>query len=311
LAEQVIASFTPGQQQQFVIAYIKRKLDSAPHSLPACLLPAANQVYPLDLPTTISSAVQFTASASLRGRDWCYTCVDGSLVLHEHFVPVVTVSGAGKKKRATTPRHALPVQTDTVSHSLVECGKLDGAGVRRLAVYSAYFGKDIDIYQAANDLQGRVLYRASALAAKFGCATNKIGMYLSRRRNTVEGIFQASAVAFKPKGQSRVVKAGGYFASFQACKNCEAYFNAQHDSKQRKMAKAQKANAGVGARQTSLHPISGPQYPALSAPVECLPQSPPPYPISPPFLPSPSSGLFSSPPHFSPTPNHLTVASPL
>ncbi len=72
----------------------------------------------------------------------------------------------------------------------------------------------VELYTAVSDPQQRTLYRASALADRFGCATNKVGMYLARRRHVQDGIFQATTFLQKPTGRSGL-KAGGYFLSLE------------------------------------------------------------------------------------------------
>ena len=111
-----------------------------------------------------------------------------------------------------------------------------------MTMYSAYFEKTVDIYTAVNDPQNRTLYRASALAGKFGCATNtvsitvacfpicpatdcepvcvlapsQIGMYLARRHGH-DGIFQAASFRHKPTGRRSGLKSGGYFLTLEVC----------------------------------------------------------------------------------------------
>lgn len=119
-----------------------------------------------------------------------------------------------------------------VLQSVVECGQIDKNGIRRMTAFSPFFGKEVQIYTAANDPEKRVLYRASALAEKFNCATNKIGMYLARRRNGSDGIFQASRFKTKPSGRTGL-KSGGYFVSFAVCKAFEAHYKQQVHRKPR------------------------------------------------------------------------------
>jgi hypothetical protein len=51
---------------------------------------------------------------------------------------------------------------------------VDATGKRIMMMYAPYFEKQVEIYTAVGDTQQRVLFRASALAEKFGCATNKV-----------------------------------------------------------------------------------------------------------------------------------------
>lgn len=117
---------------------------------------------------------------------------------------------------------------DTQSYrTIIQCGKLDpDTNERILTEYSEYFGKDVDIYTAVGDTANRVLYRASTLAEKFNCATNKLGMYLARRRQAADGIYQSSTFRSKPPGKTGL-KSGGYFLTLAACKEFENHFIAQ------------------------------------------------------------------------------------
>jgi hypothetical protein len=78
--------------------------------------------------------------------------------------------------------------------------------------WSDFFGREVEIYRATNDQHNRTLYRGSALAEKYNCPTNKIGMYFARHRGIDTGIFQATAFQLKPVGRTGL-KCGGYFVS--------------------------------------------------------------------------------------------------
>jgi len=132
----------------------------------------------------------------------------------------------------TAEEDALSKKSRDVFQSVVECGQIDKNGIRRMTAFSPFFGKEVQIYTATNDPEKRVLYRASALAEKFNCATNKIGMYLARRRNGSEGIFQATRFKTKPSGRTGL-KSGGYFISFAACKAFESHYKQQGNRKTR------------------------------------------------------------------------------
>ena len=115
-------------------------------------------------------------------------------------------SGSAKKKAS---KDNLP--SDLSCQSVIECGELQQAtGRRQMTAHCGFFGKEVEIYTASVDPMHRPLYRASALAEKFGYATNKVGMYLARRRSAHSGIFQATAFRSKPPGRTGL-KAGGYF----------------------------------------------------------------------------------------------------
>lgn len=111
--------------------------------------------------------------------------------------------------------------------SIIQCGRIDPATNERItSEYAEYFGKIVDIYTAVDDVQQRVLYRASTLAEKFNCATNKLGMYLARRRQASDGIYQSSTFRSKTPGKTGL-KSGGYFLTIDACKEFENHFVAQ------------------------------------------------------------------------------------
>ena len=123
-------------------------------------------------------------------------------------------------------------------NSIVECGILlpsssppspsaihDPSLSRRriFKQFSPFFSKQVEVYTAVNDPTSQVLYRASALADKFEYATNKVGMYLSRRRLVGGGIYQATGFRCKPPGRTGL-KCGGYFLTIDACKEFENHF---------------------------------------------------------------------------------------
>ena len=109
-------------------------------------------------------------------------------------------------------------------HSIIECGGIDpSTGRRRLTHYVDYFGKEVEFYTATADPTRSTLYRVSTLAAKIECATNKVGMYLARRKTSGGGIYQAVGFLYKPSGRVGL-KAGGYFLSLGACREFEAHF---------------------------------------------------------------------------------------
>ena len=109
-------------------------------------------------------------------------------------------------------------------HSVIECGGVDPAsGQWRLSHYAEYFGKEVEFFTALSDPSRAILYRVSTLAARIHCATNKVGMYLARRKSTGGGIYQATSFLHKPSGRVGL-KAGGYFLSLAACREFEAHF---------------------------------------------------------------------------------------
>lgn len=112
-----------------------------------------------------------------------------------------------------------------VYKSIIECGVLNPRGERQYAMFSSYFTTDAEVFTAISDPKpGRVLYKASLLAHKFKCATNKLAMFLFRRRTMMDGVFQATLFLHKPQ-HSAGLKVGSYFVSEEACKEFESYFH--------------------------------------------------------------------------------------
>lgn len=107
--------------------------------------------------------------------------------------------------------------------SVIRCGVVDRHGNTQSNMHQAYFGREMDVYTAEVDPKRRPLVRASTLADKFSCATNKIGMYLARRRTVFDGIYQATEFANKPAGKTGL-KIGGYFLTLDACADFERHY---------------------------------------------------------------------------------------
>ena len=118
-------------------------------------------------------------------------------------------------------------------NSIIECGILPSdtaspasaahSTQRIFKQYSSFFGKQVEVYTALSDPTQQTLFRASSLAEKFDYATNKVGMYLSRRRLHSGGIYQATGFRSKPAGRTGL-KCGGYFLTIEACKEFENHF---------------------------------------------------------------------------------------
>ena len=108
-----------------------------------------------------------------------------------------------------------------------QCGIIDPVtSTRQLSHHSPYFNKTVEVYTAVSDPERRTLYRASALAEKFSCATNKVGMYLARRRHCETGLWQSVGFRHKPSGRTGL-KAGGYFLSQEICESFQFHFQKQ------------------------------------------------------------------------------------
>jgi len=142
--------------------------------------------------------------------------------------------------------------------TVIRCGIPDGHGGLIQNQVVPYFNRDLDVYTAEIDRKNQLLVRASTLADKFHCATNKIGMYLARRRTVFPGIFQATEFSQKPLGRTGL-KIGGYFLTIDACLDFEAHFHLHRGKKHAAFAhvrhshnQAHHANTSVPPTATSL-----------------------------------------------------------
>lgn len=112
--------------------------------------------------------------------------------------------------------------------AVIECGILNRAtGHRVLTMYEPYFNRDVEVYTATSDPLHRTLYRASLLSDKFECASNKLCMYLSRRRSAADGVYQSISFLEKPTGHTGL-KSGNYFITMTAALAFERHFMKQH-----------------------------------------------------------------------------------
>ena len=174
-----------------------------------------------------------------------------------------TTSAASATSSAPRRKRARASPAIVAHFSSIECGKLDANNVRFFYEMSTYFGKEMEIYTASIDPQKRILYRASVLADKFGCATNKVGMYLARRRQASDGLYQATNFLFKPMGRTGL-KSGGYFLSLEMCKAFERHFIKQTSRKRMRhqgevmmnMMKMGLLNAAVPAARAAAMPMA-------------------------------------------------------
>lgn len=115
--------------------------------------------------------------------------------------------------------------------AVIECGIINRqTGQRVLTMYEPYFDKEVEIYTAVGDSLQRPLYRASLLSDKFNCASNKLCMYLSRRRSASDGVYQSISFTEKPTGHTGL-KQGNYFVTMQACLAFQAHYEKQQHRK--------------------------------------------------------------------------------
>ena len=127
-----------------------------------------------------------------------------------------------------------------------QCGIIDPVtSTRQLSHHSSYFNKTVEVYTAVSDPSRRTLYRASALAEKFACATNKVGMYLARRRHCESGLWQSVGFRHKPSGRTGL-KAGGYFLSQEICESFQFHFQKQVGRRRERKGAAAAADGDKG-----------------------------------------------------------------
>jgi hypothetical protein len=136
---------------------------------------------------------------------------------------------------SVTQGHPAPSSKSHAILSVIECGRPAINGTRVFVEYVDFFGCEVDIFYAHEDPQKRVLYKASSLARKFSCATNKLAMYLSRHSRPDSGIFQATTFLWKPE-RCAGLKTGCYLLSLAACKEYEAYHAQRVAARERRHA---------------------------------------------------------------------------
>jgi len=97
---------------------------------------------------------------------------------------------------------------------------------RMMSLYSSFFGGHVDVYTAADDEEEEILYKGSDLAAKTASNSNKLAMYLSRRKGHIPGIYQASSFLHKGSPRNKL-KSGCYFVSLAVCELYQAHLQQQ------------------------------------------------------------------------------------
>ena len=151
--------------------------------------------------------------------------------------PSMLLGGSGGKHLSKKKMREAALLAESKYNSIIECGILPTSADNILSppsaassptqrifkLYSPFFTKQVEVYTALSDPAQQTLYRASSLAEKFHYATNKVGMYLSRRRLHSGGIYQATGFRSKPAGRTGL-KCGGYFLTIEACKEFENHF---------------------------------------------------------------------------------------
>ena len=181
----------------------------------------------LNSPSTVARATVCTPlamSAVVKAKE----LAKGDAILNS---PSMMLSG-GKHLSKKKLREAA-LLAESKYNSIIECGILPPNDTisapsathpqRIFKLYSPFFAKQVEVYTALSDPTQQTLYRASSLAEKFDYATNKVGMYLSRRRLHSGGIYQATGFRSKPAGRTGL-KCGGYFLTIEACKEFENHF---------------------------------------------------------------------------------------
>ena len=174
--------------------------------------------------------------------------------------PSMMLSG-GKQLSKKKLREAA-LLAESKYNSIIECGILPNADTssasppshstqRIFKLYAPFFNKQVEVYTALSDPTQQTLFRASSLAEKFDYATNKVGMYLSRRRLHSGGIYQATGFRSKPAGRTGL-KCGGYFLTIEACKEFENHFQyggLTEEQRKGKVGTESGAQAGSGSAE--------------------------------------------------------------
>lgn len=106
-----------------------------------------------------------------------------------------------------------------MNQSIIDVGYVLPSGERIYYIQCEWFNNDsIEIFTALDDPERKILFRASVLADKYSCATNKVGMYLQRRRHVTGGLYQSTGFTNKIQGRTGL-KSGGYFLSMDVCES--------------------------------------------------------------------------------------------
>jgi len=113
-----------------------------------------------------------------------------------------------------------------------------------------------------------MLFRASVLADKFGCATNTISMFLQRlkQRNPLLaacGLYQATGFTRKPRGRIGL-KAGGYFITMEVCQHFQTYWMKQLAKNGHRKSMATATASSAGAPVPTIEPITDDKAPVES-----------------------------------------------
>lgn len=103
--------------------------------------------------------------------------------------------------------------------SMISCGVVVN-GRRVYKIYSEFFGSEVEVFTAVSDGLGRPLVRPSILANKLNWSASRLGMILSRSKNTDDGIYQSIGFIDKPESTCRL-KNGTYFISLETCRAIE------------------------------------------------------------------------------------------
>jgi hypothetical protein len=182
-------------------------------------------------------------------------------------LPPYTVANINSTNNANpTEAENRDIRSDKHLKTAVQCGWVDpDTNQFHTSMYVSYFEKEVEVFTKLNlspeqqqqlsqqqftnttassddalanlaPVKGELLFRASSAAAKCGCSTNKVAMYLARRRFEISGIYQATVFSNKPNGRSGL-KHGGYFLSEAALQDCWKYFKPRMNKKSKKFKK--------------------------------------------------------------------------
>ena len=81
-----------------------------------------------------------------------------------------------------------------------------------------FFQRDVPVYRALNDPTKQILYRGTTLAKHCRISTNRVSMFLARRKHDTPGIYQSIWYSRRENMLQRYPKIGSYFVTLEVCK---------------------------------------------------------------------------------------------
>lgn len=88
----------------------------------------------------------------------------------------LAASTASKSSSSSSKRTVKPKKhRGVMNQAVIDVGYVLNNQERIFYIYSPWFDQTVEVYTAVGDHKRRILFRASVLADKFKCATNKVG----------------------------------------------------------------------------------------------------------------------------------------